>query len=1162
MIALLTGVSGAWADVTTPSFTAIAPKNLTAGWYQIKWIGTNGDTNTDYTDGDVSGKFVTNYQEDVTVSASNYSLFLSSAPTTATEHAKTFVYYEQVQSQGDYGTSGYLRSANGHYVTQTGAASATMPGAQNYIIYFSSRDYPDNSVITSGTSGNRYSLIPCGKNATPYIGQTAQNKFPMVQFSKVTPTDLGLQPWTVTMSGVSGTNAQISYTGSGDLYGLTRVYNNGTFFFSSETTPLASDFTGTQISNITPTITIDSENHTINVAYKVTVTYQIVWDGALLSGITEDAAVTRGDALVIPSALQRDDCTYTYYTDAACESEVSNLSIDTEGPTKTIYVKCVWNRYFTPSTPANPVYYALKISGNAGSWWKPNTTTLNSVTATYAHCVANDNVLPDGDATTWAWILEGNPYNGFKIYSVSESKYLGGRTARAGYFTLGESASANAFVIKASNIITFYDETYNLYIDRASGYAYAHSSGQNMTFQRLYKVKFALDTEEAGLQVGSDEVADFDTDYIITTSASLSTTNASYKIKTYDGYSTLADALTNDNDGTINIVTDLSKSITYNLTWNGTPIASKASAQSQWVGDDVLDATTVFGAKPLYCDYGTPDISTIGESTTEVNISLDWDGPFSFSNSFNDAIWYNLKINGDYLIYSSVGNYQLDSSISNAESAGYDAFWAFMGNPIDGVQIINKSAGEGKSLAPFTPSPSMAAGAFPWAIRQWSTNFSLDWSYNYLNNVDGVFKLYNSSTTSGDPTNVGCSVENASYRGLALNLIDEYASSHALGHYFGVSTDTYNSVRAGYADASSVSASDYSQLESFIGGMLPASYPETGYYRIKSNSGRYIGYGQPVADPMPSVGLRTVSAEDAARDASTIIRLVKGVSGHQYTMSTEDLNVQSMQSANTPFPANDEAGVTFVLTASTTAPGKGTIYNATSNDEGNVNVNGYLHEADWTIPGVVNWNETAASSQWEIEDASTVTVPLTYISDNNASYATLYLPFGATITGAKAYILTVSGEWAIPSEITEIPANTGVLLRAEGNVASATVTIKDDASAETAGNMLDGTNVDITAARSTGEYILGNGEDGLGFYKRKSGRKIGANKAYLQLDADLAASVKGLLLNFDIATGIDGLTPDTSLSKKGEEIFNLAGQRMSRVQKGVNIVNGKKVLVK
>jgi hypothetical protein len=31
---------------------------------------------------------------------------------------------------------------------------------------------------------------------------------------------------------------------------------------------------------------------------------------------------------------------------------------------------------------------------------------------------------------------------------------------------------------------------------------------------------------------------------------------------------------------------------------------------------------------------------------------------------------------------------------------------------------------------------------------------------------------------------------------------------------------------------------------------------------------------------------------------------------------------------------------------------------------------------------------------------------------------------------------------------------------------------------------------------------------------------------------------------------------------KGENIFNLAGQRIQKMQKGINIVNGKKVVLK
>ena len=45
----------------------------------------------------------------------------------------------------------------------------------------------------------------------------------------------------------------------------------------------------------------------------------------------------------------------------------------------------------------------------------------------------------------------------------------------------------------------------------------------------------------------------------------------------------------------------------------------------------------------------------------------------------------------------------------------------------------------------------------------------------------------------------------------------------------------------------------------------------------------------------------------------------------------------------------------------------------------------------------------------------------------------------------------------------------------------------------------------------------------------------------------------------DYYDGIDGLTPDPSLLRRGET-YNLSGQRISKSQKGINIVNGKKIL--
>ncbi|MBO7471348.1 MAG: hypothetical protein J6T78_05725, partial [Bacteroidaceae bacterium] len=85
-----------------------------------------------------------------------------------------------------------------------------------------------------------------------------------------------------------------------------------------------------------------------------------------------------------------------------------------------------------------------------------------------------------------------------------------------------------------------------------------------------------------------------------------------------------------------------------------------------------------------------------------------------------------------------------------------------------------------------------------------------------------------------------------------------------------------------------------------------------------------------------------------------------------------------------------------------------------------------------------------------------------------------------------------------------------------------------------------------------GKYILAKPEgEEIGFYQATTG-KIAAGKAYLEVASD----VKGFLFNVDDATGI------ANVEKAAENgpIFNLAGQRLSKVQKGINIVNGKKVL--
>lgn len=69
-----------------------------------------------------------------------------------------------------------------------------------------------------------------------------------------------------------------------------------------------------------------------------------------------------------------------------------------------------------------------------------------------------------------------------------------------------------------------------------------------------------------------------------------------------------------------------------------------------------------------------------------------------------------------------------------------------------------------------------------------------------------------------------------------------------------------------------------------------------------------------------------------------------------------------------------------------------------------------------------------------------------------------------------------------------------------------------------------------------------------------------ANRAYIPAN-EVPSDVKGFIFVFnDIATGI--VETQTVSSDEAEPIFNLAGQRLQKPQRGINIVGGRKVLVK
>ena len=89
-------------------------------------------------------------------------------------------------------------------------------------------------------------------------------------------------------------------------------------------------------------------------------------------------------------------------------------------------------------------------------------------------------------------------------------------------------------------------------------------------------------------------------------------------------------------------------------------------------------------------------------------------------------------------------------------------------------------------------------------------------------------------------------------------------------------------------------------------------------------------------------------------------------------------------------------------------------------------------------------------------------------------------------------------------------------------------------------------------------YAFGTEDGDPGFYPISGSTTLLAQTAYLQLPTSFVeAGVKmSIILEEDLIDGIE----DFRISDSEETIYDLAGRRLSKTQKGINIVNGKKIL--
>ncbi len=173
------------------------------------------------------------------------------------------------------------------------------------------------------------------------------------------------------------------------------------------------------------------------------------------------------------------------------------------------------------------------------------------------------------------------------------------------------------------------------------------------------------------------------------------------------------------------------------------------------------------------------------------------------------------------------------------------------------------------------------------------------------------------------------------------------------------------------------------------------------------------------------------------------------------------------------------------------------------------------------------------------------------------------------VTGAKAYIAVgfnpANGRVLLQS-IEHVPAGTGIVIKG----AAGTYGVPEAETGYTYVNMLVGTLEDITLSATDGTYtnyiLTRDATAGIGFYQATDGYKLPANNAYLSIPTSASSARIAIGLTFDGEDDTTGITPVVSPSEPANGnaavIYNLQGQRMKTLTRGLNIVNGKKIFVK
>jgi hypothetical protein len=575
-----------------------------------------------------------------------------------------------------------------------------------------------------------------------------------------------------------------------------------------------------------------------------------------------------------------------------------------------------------------------------------------------------------------------------------------------------------------------------------------------------------------------------------------------------------------------------------------------------------------------YCDYTyysdaelTSSLATISSNDiVYVKCQLSAGCPVEFS-TLGSPIYYTI-LNGryDYLGYSPRYLKNTSGAISYSEDLTISNLWAFIGNPYS-YQLYNfeqkgylycpnvvkngstLSVGEtGSNLTLFDNSSygtDTRTGKVTIAFRSDGTgllNGGDNYTYYYAHNI--------TRDASGAINNMGWSY-------VLLNKVTNYAPY--ISQY--ISSINSNYTLAGNVGYPKTSSTGYTALKAKIDGFSgEASYTLSDYNAFET---AYATYTNETDVVIPSVGkFYTIYSPNANKYIHSVT-----------PNSTLALNT-SGTSADAIFYIID-SNARFLSYSNGYAMGDIKIWNTTYSSGGyytysidhvatqdfgtlRINYSSYSFFQNGSTVGNTSQaaTRTGEKAAWIFTEVTSL--PITMHEVSGVYYATIKLPVAVEIpSGLSAYSAVADGTTLTLTKVVEngvLAANTPVILYSESDVT--TLDISNDTGASPAGtNELSGT-IDAASVTANANYVLSSGSEGVGFYKYNNTVMPGF-RAYLPSSA--TSNVKAFTFSFeDAEDAIRAIESENS----GLEIYDISGRRVQKAQKGLYIVNGKKVMFK